>query len=1004
MPLAMITGRESRLATTVNFMKMLRLSWAVVLASGLAAWATPIPLYENSGAVTNVPQVDALAFVNYGTFGVGTQLPFETQNTFNFTNRGLMIGNPGFRLEHVTDAGVRTPANYFINDNGATIQGVEPLGVIIIGGGGNFNFFEQSQITINAETNVNRGLLSVGANGRIALGGGSLLLARSGLEVRPISDAFNFGGCFLGGTPFLTSSNFFPDPGVFDQYWFITNAIMNVGNNLGLQVDTNTSLVSALSPNHQVARPTGGFGQCYFTNFSRVVVNGGMAFVSTNAVDSTNWIVQAVIAANFDPNVTIGARFYPSTIVTNPYQTVTVKLAGLESNVVTGEIFENAVYLIDRLTSDTNYTLLTNSATGPNCPTMMPANFTLSRGTPCEYLLGSLPNGEITPDLFYQAAYSNRVVTNFYSAYAVNVANILTDLPNVPGLGVTNLPGRIEINADNLDLRGTRMRGEGHISIQAKHLISSASAAIDSQNTSFNLASTNGTLQFRNLAKDQVQRWSGDVAVWSGVWTNLLGTLTTNLVEEPPGSGNFTNQLATNVITIGFHAVLVDGGMNTLQDAFVRHLSLAGTNAVISDSLIIEDSLRLATERLTLDTNSSILLTGTAVDWNADATPSVNYFTNYGSLFIQRDGFFGSDRPTPYTSFVNRGTISALDARIRATELDDSGPISASGGLLMLEADSLKIDGGALTAAGDVSIGGRDLKFRNNEIQALKLFLQPTNSLSDSGAEANNRWTVGNGFVLTQKPNTGDLLGTRISTTAPQWANIIHQWAGEDRGPSADGYLNNAALGYLDLNAGFAAALTFTGVGASNALYVDFLELGGAVENDILNTLIIDSNMVVYFADSNVPVEDLDGLFADAARPEGRLRWISGFAGPNSSVDVLLSDGRVIKVNRALRDSLTIDSDGDGIPNRLDDAPFDNLVVASVEVLREPTPGVVAISWKAAAGVSYTVEYLDGMQPGEWHPLATQAAPRQDPGTLTVLDAGAASGTSQRFYRVRLNP
>jgi hypothetical protein len=185
---------------------------------------------------------------------------------------------------------------------------------------------------------------------------------------------------------------------------------------------------------------------------------------------------------------------------------------------------------------------------------------------------------------------------------------------------------------------------------------------------------------------------------------------------------------------------------------------------------------------------------------------------------------------------------------------------------------------------------------------------------------------------------------------------------------------------------------------------VDFLELSGSVQIDILNTLIIDSNMVLYFADSNVPVEELDGLFADSAKPEGRLRWVSSFAGPNSSVDVLLSDGRTIQVNRALRESLNIDSDGDGIPNGLDDAPFDNLVVTEVEVVGEPVPGTVAISWKAAAGASYTVEFLDGMAGSAWQALTVKNNAALEPGILTVLDTSAADSPVQRFYRVRLNP
>ena len=87
-------------------------------------------------------------------------------------------------------------------------------------------------------------------------------------------------------------------------------------------------------------------------------------------------------------------------------------------------------------------------------------------------------------------------------------------------------------------------------------------------------------------------------------------------------------------------------------------------------------------------------------------------------------------------------------------------------------------------------------------------------------------------------------------------------------------------------------------------------------EGDLASTLQVDPNLTLYFAYANVPVEQLDGLLG------GRLRWVRDFVGPNSGVAVALPSGRTIIVNRGLRESPTIDSDGDGIPNSIDEQPF----------------------------------------------------------------------------------
>src|SRR5215208_1584179 len=69
--------------------------------------------YTNFGAVTDpAPQIDAINFVNEGTFDIFTQFPFDTSNTLNVTNRGTLTGTVGYRFDQVTGSGRRRSANF----------------------------------------------------------------------------------------------------------------------------------------------------------------------------------------------------------------------------------------------------------------------------------------------------------------------------------------------------------------------------------------------------------------------------------------------------------------------------------------------------------------------------------------------------------------------------------------------------------------------------------------------------------------------------------------------------------------------------------------------------------------------------------------------------------------------------------------------------------------------------------------------------------------------------
>src|SRR5262245_52844597 len=134
-----------------------------VLGATALLGAQPIPIYENFGVLTyntNLPpQIDALAFANYGTFSVFTTLPFDFTDVQHYTNRGSMSGEPGFIFDTAFNTGKRVPAVDFVNASGATVTAVDgPPGLL----GGN-QAISPSFLTVSAANITAQGILSVGA-------------------------------------------------------------------------------------------------------------------------------------------------------------------------------------------------------------------------------------------------------------------------------------------------------------------------------------------------------------------------------------------------------------------------------------------------------------------------------------------------------------------------------------------------------------------------------------------------------------------------------------------------------------------------------------------------------------------------------------------------------------------------------------------------------------------------------------------------------------------------
>ena len=200
-----------------------------------------------------------------------------------------------------------------------------------------------------------------------------------------------------------------------------------------------------------------------------------------------------------------------------------------------------------------------------------------------------------------------------------------------------------------------------------------------------------------------------------------------------------------------------------------------------------------------------------------------------------------------------------------------------------------------------------------------------TNSVN-TNLPALNVWRVGDGINLPIMPVHASLLGTTILSVNAHPGSVLNTWAGVDKGCTADGYVDNAAIGNLILNGrNSSSVFTFAPAGAHNANYIDRLDLLGvtATNTDLSGHFVglqIRPNMTVYYAQATANgvsiAEKLNGAFGAGGATGGRFCWVSNYnCGFFSSTNFAYPDGSIHQVNTALVQSCDLDSNGNGIVN-----------------------------------------------------------------------------------------
>lgn len=985
----------------------------VALLLAASAWSQPVqPVYENTsdfdmvyGTATVPPQINATIFINQALFWLDlyTGDPYDTQSTLFLTNKtsGYMYCSPGFRFDFITNSSevttVRSPMASFHN------QG-------IISGG--------DYLTVSATNIFSPGALAVYRYGLLRLTGNNVNISRSLIYAGPnpyMEDSAIYDGLNIGRT------YYYNPPGVKDAYWAVgqNGSFGTNGARLALPVIGTRYFEPpyAATPTHQVLERTAFTGTRPVTNtytlpsFDTGSYGLYTAYAVSNQITLTSSVVQVVFVPTNNATLSKGlitsrVRFDTTYGAANPI----VEFSAPYYDRVERTNKVNAFYLIDNSATVTNFTYLanvsyfnmqdtggaqsTNKATG----TLRPNVYETSMSEPYGWTYGVGPNLAYTNTLFYGTNFLTNAVNYIYSAYSAILNPPFTNSLDTTGVNdPSNSVGRVEIVADQLDLRQARIKAENFLSIKTTNLIGNTLAVVDAPVINYDLGSTAPVLSVSNLVAKSYNRLSGQVYAWSAVWT-----------VDSVVSNDFTGLLQTNHTK--FHVLFADFVLDAQLPVVLNEFAVRGTNVVIYDPLVITKSLMVDAESLRVaaeGTNVGSITLPAGTNWLPQSFPRLDYFTNEGVISISGSGNFYRLYDTndlygqpvtlerPYQVWNNSGMITGASHVVQASNLVNSGTFVATSGGFDIVATNALLDDSFWIGRSDLRINAANLDVTNSMISVGgTLVLNVTNRLSDGGPTANNYWEMANGFSLDQRPQSGDLLGTRIYSWAYFNSLVSHVWSGENRGVSPAGFSNNAALGSLVLVGGEYSLFHFAGAGTNDALYVDYLEFVDYATN-IQTALAVETNLTIYFANANISPDKLNGAL------RGRLKWVYNYTGANSTTNILV-DGRLVPMNTALMQSAYSDLDADGIPNKVDTTPLlsGSSLDLQVEYVRLPMLAA-QISWYAIKGSTSYVEYRTSLVGGNW---VTLTALLQGPtnGRLTVVDP--VRDGQQRYYRVRVEP
>lgn len=915
----------------------------VVLAGMLVACSTfaqSAATYRNDGFIIVppliAPNVDATTFVNNGQFLInftnqpfppvftefGQQAdPYETQNTLNFTNLSgaLMSCNTGFRFTYSPPDAPRRPAANFHNAGTINFATVDTSNYFVAApffpylGTTQFLFLSIAggKGSISATNIVNPGVLNMGFESVLSLKGSSIDLSYGSIAMAERGFSLND-----------VTLDLIVNGGIFDGYW----GIGDVRTQLGLFYPNGISpaaffeLFPPTTPVHPVTPRSGPqFEQ-------QLVLTNALTYLRDEFdISGTNRYVRCAFISNTNQNIQPNVYFLGNADFLGIPDII------VEYTNLTGASSNTLIYVFDYFGALTNFFLDIHGFAGSR-GSAIPDNYLVFKNPP--FFLGPPEAATTIPPGTFNAS----LTTNQWSAYEALLLPTSVVLTDIGGRNPTNVPGRIDIEADNfLDLSHCEITSLNHLLLKAtNHFASSVDARISSPLVDINLRSTNGLIEVTNLLATTLARPEGTIRLYSARWTNE--TVIPNVI----------------VITNHYHVLFAETDFSETSPSRAQDLILRATGAGNNDSIIIHDvmnvtrSFLLDAARITIATNApgaqdasgGILLADPGIVW-AGSAPRLQYFTNNGFFQTFNAVYFGGTQTSPYSppvsvpyqAFVNTGTITNFGSQIQANFFQNSGIVHATGGSIdLFSQTSILTNGASLAPQSRIGITGNNLQISNYVLRAAGPITLSASYYLDDGTitagcpelNTNKNFWSGSGFNLTSLPTYASLQSTTFTNLNVANSVVQNTWAGADKGNSASGFDNNAAIGRLILDGRDpGSTFVFNGASGNNALYVDYLEFDNyATQNvsGVWREMNIAPNMKVYFAQAiqnGVSIaEKLNGANG------GRFQWVSNYnCGFFSSTNLVYPDGTTNRVNTALAASCNIDSDGDGVVNCVDLSP-----------------------------------------------------------------------------------
>lgn len=929
-------------------MKHLLTTLFVGAVAAFVAMARPDVSYTTQGQITVAPQIDALIWTNrdsltLGSIDVEPALFFETQNTRRFVNLGLIQVSPGIRFETISDTGLRSQAVDFINRG--EIQSPE---YFYLGGelddpihrvfGGRISIWSENITSPGYITGLHAGLID--------LKGENVDLTRGGV-----------------GNDTIYATVFFRDD---------LNLVYNP--EIGFTEDIWGYFAQDFGPDivdgdaEELVIPSPGDSSVTFTNIAVPALGGFyQTFVRKQTISTNVQVFDIAFVSVADPeNVLINVSWIPgANSDLPPVGTAQINLKAIETNVVRGLPATNQVTFYDSFGARPAEELYQNILSDT---TFQPTNMFAIRGAP--FFRGSPTNF-----MFFSSGGTNtmthwldteepRAITNYYPMdnevlpqvpYCIWGGNIAWQ-PSIPIQedptrgSLTNIGGRVSINANNLTLNRTRIQGQGAVTIQATNLVSAERLVVDTPILSLNLGSAINDLKVRGFAAGSAKRMGGDYRFFSILISNTFSYTFTNAATDPTQAPT-----TEDVDYVAFyHITVLDTSFASLRSQLVEDVKLTSDKVTISDPLPISRDLLIDAEELVLDNRLS-RVDDDDVNLLSGEFPRLKRLeiTENGSLSTRGLIEAGDDGGRTIERIANAGEIRGTGVRIRTAELENSGRILAAGG----QADvggQLDIAAAKITGVGGTFSGLYGLSIRAGEVQVEGATISSPGDISlDVGTASfvGSELITSSMMELVRQPDEGSLGGLKLTVSPRKFEETLIVWSGQDLGPTAAGFSSGGFLGELSLETSPFSGARLKGSGTGNAMYVGLLSLSDDVLSAIEDYLQIDSNLTVYFSatSANVPPEVLDGFITANG---GKLVYVPTSAG---------GDGIVLRAG--------VSTDG-----------------ASLE-----------LSWDGAASTSYRVESR-GLNGGSWTSVGEVKNTTAKSARLKLNDS-LANG-SGRLYRV----